>query len=141
GVALLGVFAQAFFSTLILSALADATAKKPPNETFTERTQTINSPIGARQFVYGQVRTGGQLTFAALLGVTEGYLFRRTMSLVITFSGHEVEEIGDIWFDGEVIPLNAEGFATGRFNGYAIIRKRLGTNDDTAFAELIEIAG
>ncbi|MFN7195151.1 MAG: phage tail protein, partial [bacterium] len=81
--------------------------------------------------IYGQVRTGGAITF---LHTTDG---NSKLHLVITLAGHEVEEIGDIYFDDEVVPLDGSGNATGKYAGFVRVQKKLGTDTQTAFADLI----
>lgn len=96
-----------------------------------QRTQTVREPITAWRVIYGQVRTGGAITF---LHTTDG---NSKLHMVITLAGHEVEEIGDIYFDDEVVPLDGSGNATGKYAGYVRVQKKLGTDAQTAFADLI----
>jgi hypothetical protein len=96
-----------------------------------QRTQTVREPITPWRVVYGQVRTGGAITF---LHTTDS---NSKLHLVITLAGHEVEEIGDIYFDDEVVPLDGAGEATGKYAGYVRVQKKLGTDGQTAFADLI----
>src|SRR5688572_10702930 len=79
------------------------------------------------QVIYGQARVGGALTFAHENTSTKGFY------LVITLAGHECEEIGEIWFNDEIVPLDANGIATGKYagglpagQGYAVVEKSLG---------------
>lgn len=99
-----------------------------------QRTQSVRQAITPWRVVYGQVRTGGAITF---LHSTDG---NSKLHLIITLAGHEVEEIGDIYFDDEVVPLDGSGNATGRYAGYVRIQKKLGTDTQTAFADLISEA-
>lgn len=61
----------------------------------------------------------------------------RILNMVIELASHEVEEIGDIYFDDELIPLNADGMSTGRLQGRAYVFKHLGSADQEADARLI----
>jgi hypothetical protein len=96
-----------------------------------QRTQTVREPITPWRVIYGQVRTGGAITF---LHTTDG---NSKLHLIITLAGHEVEEIGDIYFDDEIVPLDGAGEATGKYAGYVRVQKKLGTDTQTAFADLI----
>lgn len=150
-------FAGAFLTTLALSAASQALTKKPtsPSTQFEQRTQTVRTPVGPRQFVYGRVRTGGQLTYAAVIGhdfgapttiqipdpfhpgefitLTKPGNFRQTMNLVVTFTGHEVAEIPEVWFNDEVVPLDSTGLVTsGRYQNWAAAETQLGTDHDHA---------
>jgi len=62
------------------------------------------------------------------------------LHLVIVFAAHEVAEIGDIYFDDEAVPLDADGNATGRHAGYAYVSKHLGTDDQAADSTLMQEA-
>ncbi|MFO0467556.1 MAG: hypothetical protein ACK5ZS_01205, partial [bacterium] len=87
-----------------------------------QRTQTVREPITPWRVIYGQVRTGGAITF---LHTTDG---NSRLHLIITLAGHEVEEIGDIYFDDEVVPLDGSGNATGKYAGFVRVQKKLGTD-------------
>jgi hypothetical protein len=142
--AAIGFFATSFATSLVLTGLAKLLAPNAPSiDTMSlSRTQTLRSPIGSRQIVLGQARVGGQLTFATIdfidfgVGVLQ-HNVNRTLGMIITLAGHEVEEIGDVWFDNEVVPITGAGVATGHYADYALIKKRLGTADDTAFEDLL----
>lgn len=142
--------AKSFAVTLVLTEVSKFLAPNPPNvnSTLLSRSQSVRTPIGSRQIIYGQVRVGGELTYARVINVNFGTVFAgtptnlsRTMNLVITLSGHEVQEIGDIWFDDEVIPVDSSGVVSGRLAQYAVVQKKLGTDDDVCFGTLLERTG
>jgi len=64
----------------------------------------------------------------------------KRLHLVIELAGHEVEEIGDIYFDDQVVTLDGIGNATGRYHGLVYISKHLGTEDQLADPALISFA-
>jgi hypothetical protein len=106
-----------FAANLALGLISDALAPKPklPNLGSFEaraqgRTQQIRQPISHRRVIYGEQRVSGPLVFAATT-VSNKYLH-----LVIALASHEVEDIGEVYLDGEPLgPLNADGFSTDRF--------------------------
>ena len=57
------------------------------------RTQMVRSPIAARQVIYGQTRASGVVVYISTTGTKNEYLH-----LVVALAGHEVEEIGDVYF-------------------------------------------
>lgn len=59
------------------------------------------------------------------------------LHLVIELACHECEEIGDIYFDDELVPLDGNGNSTGRFGWYIAVYKHLGSADQLADASLI----
>jgi hypothetical protein len=85
--------------------------------------------------IYGQARVGGIITY---MEATNSGL---NLQIVITLAGHEVDEIGDIYFDDELVPLSGND-ATGRFANYAQVYKSLG--DEAAgvqpFANLVTLS-
>jgi hypothetical protein len=99
-----------------------------------DRLQTVRSSIETRRVVYGQVLTSGPLVYAESTGSTNEYLH-----MVIPLAGHECEEIGDVYFNDELVgTLDGSGNVTsGRFSGYARIKKHLGTAAQTADADLV----
>lgn len=76
----------------------------------------------AHEYVYGQTRKGGVVTYMNTSGPSNDYLH-----MVIALAGHEVEEIGDIYVNDEIIALDANGFVTGtRWGGKIRILNHLG---------------
>lgn len=61
------------------------------------------------------------------------------LHLVLELACHEVEEIGDVYFNDELVPLSG-GDATGRLAGYAYVGKHLGTDAQTADSVLMAAA-
>lgn len=97
-----------------------------------DRTQMVRSPIAARQIVYGQSKVSGVLVYISTTGTKNEFLH-----MVIALAGHEVEEIGDVYFNDEVALTGAGSAASGRFTGYAEIYKKLGADTQTAETNLI----
>lgn len=122
-----------------LSAVSSALVKKPKAPDFSrsavDRTVTVRQPLTPWRAVYGEARVGGAITF---LHTTNG---NNHLHLVITLCGHEVDSIGDIYLDDEIVPLDGNGNATGRFAGYVRVKKALGTANQAAHADLIAEAG
>jgi hypothetical protein len=107
---------------------------KPPSfndAALADRKQMVRSPIAARQIVYGQSRVSGVLVYISTTGTKNEYLH-----LVIAMAGHEVEEIGDVYFDDELALTGAGSSAQGRFTGYAEIYKKLGGSGQTVETNL-----
>lgn len=99
---------------------------------------TSRQPIAPRRVIYGQSRVGGTVVY---MHSSEN---NAVLSQVIVFTGHEVEEIGDIYFNEELVPFDAvTGVPTAgtKYAGFASIEKRLGTSGQSAFAGLLGIAG
>lgn len=86
-----------------------------------DRTQMVRTPIGTRKTVYGQARISGPITF---LHVTDS---NRYLHIVITLTDHEVEAIDDVYFDNERLQIDPAGNVGGKYAGYAVVAKGLGS--------------
>lgn len=95
------------------------------------RTQMVRSPIAARQIIYGQTKVSGVIVYLSTTGSKNEYLH-----IVVALAGHQVEEIGDIYFNDELALTGAGSSATGRFAGKAEIYKKLGLSTQTVETNL-----
>lgn len=92
----------------------------------------IREAAGAQEYVYGQVRKGGVLTYIDETGTDNKYLH-----IVIVLAGHEVEEIGDIYINDEVVTINGSGIVTtDRWKSKIRIIKRDGSQT-TASSQMV----
>jgi len=150
-IALMNVFnnvavAQAITATLNFIAVTAASMgaskllqKKPPgfgDASLADRTQMVRSPVSARQIIYGETRVSGTMVYISTTGTKNEYLH-----LVIALAGHEVEGIGDIYFNDELALSDptysgSGSAASGRFAGYAEIYKKLGSDTQTVETNL-----
>ncbi|WP_254449890.1 MULTISPECIES: host specificity protein J [unclassified Aliiroseovarius] len=80
--------------------------------------------------VYGRTRKGGVITFLHSTGEKD-----KDLHLVVVLAAHRVKSIGAIYFEGEEA-VDASGVAQGRWAGKLAIEKRLGRDDQSAFAGL-----
>src|SRR6056297_743003 len=89
--------------------------------------------IAPQDFIYGEVRKGGTVTYDETTGTNNKFLHR-----VIALAGHEVEEIGDIYLNDEIVTLDDETnlVDSGPFAGKIRINKHLG-DQTTADADLL----
>ncbi|MBW0159601.1 phage tail protein [Sedimentimonas flavescens] len=116
--------------TLLLSYASQALMPKP-KATLQARTVTLREPVVPRDLVYGRARKGGVIVFLHASGNKDQYLH-----LVIVLAAHRVRSIGAIWFEGEMA-VSAGGTPQGRWSGRIVVEKRLGAEDQTAFASLM----
>lgn len=99
------------------------------------RSVMVRDPVAPRRLIYGQVLLSGTIVFIHTTGTKNEYLH-----LVVVLAGHECEEIGDIYFNDEVVPLSS-GAATGKYAGYARVNKHLGASGQTADSDLVSETG
>lgn len=120
-------------TNVVLGAVSKALTSKPKQKeaaavatTARDRTLAVRQPITVHRVIYGQVRVSGPFTF---IHSTDSGQY---INFVLTLAGHAVEEIGDVYFNDELIPLDGSGNATGRFAGYVTVKKGLGTTEGDA---------
>lgn len=101
-------------ATLAISAVTSwavsALAPKPDFSSFGSQGALVNArdAIAPVDFVYGQVRKGGTVSYYESTGEKNKFLHQ-----IIVLSGHEVEQIGDIYVNDEIVTLDGDGFVTG----------------------------
>lgn len=129
-------FAANFGASMLLSAAAQSMMPKPSvgQIALQARTVTVREPVMPRQMVYGRTRKGGVITFLHATGDKD-----KDLHLVVVLAAHRVQSIGAIYFEGEMA-LDAAGTAQGRWAGKLAVEKRLGHDDQSAFAGLITAA-
>jgi len=98
-----------------------------------QRSQMVRSPIASRQIIYGRSKVSGVVVYLSTTGSKNEYLH-----IVVAMAGHEVEEIGDVYF-GEDLALTGSGSSAnqGRFIGKAQIYKQLGGPAQVAQPQLV----
>jgi hypothetical protein len=118
-------FVASIGASFALSAVSRAITGKPKQASigaFQDRTQAVRQPITARRVIYGgPVRVSGVYTF---IHSTDSNQY---INLLLTLSGHQIQSIDSVYFDDELIPLDSTGNATGKYAGYVIIKKGLGS--------------
>ena len=100
-----------------------------------ERGQLVNgrSAIAPMEYVYGTVRKGGTITYMEATGDDNQYLH-----MIVSLVGHEVQAIGDIYVNDEVVSLDGGGFVTSSpWNSKIRVKKYLGTSTQTADPDLL----
>jgi hypothetical protein len=127
-------------TSLVTSWALKALSPKPPElSSFGGDTSSrgilVNQkdPLSVHDFVYGQVRKGGAITYYETTGADNKFLHQ-----IIVLAGHELEEIGDIYLNDEVVTLDGSGFVTSDpWNSKIRINKHLGTDSQAADADLL----
>ena len=128
---------KAALVTFILAGAAYVFQQQQARSSFQGESQgrmvSRRDPIAAHRVIYGRVRTGGTVVYMETTEVSNEYLH-----IVIVLACHEVNAIEKIYFDDHEVTLDANGDATdSRYAGFVRIKKALGTDDQTAFADLV----
>ena len=111
--------------------------KMPSMGDLNDRGIMTRSPTSARQIIYGQAKVSGTVIFLATSGAKNEYLH-----LVVTLAGHEVQEIGEVYFNEDlVLTGSGDGYATGKYaaaGSYtgSLIHKHLGSTTQTVDSTL-----
>lgn len=126
-------------TSLVTSWALKALSPKPPEFSSasinSSRGLLVNQKdaIAPHDFVYGEVRKGGAITYYETTGADNKFLHQ-----IIVLAGHEVDAIGDIYLNDEVATLDGSGFVTSSPWGSKIrIKKYLGTASQTVDADLL----
>lgn len=84
--------------SLAVSKLFGPSGKKPslPDDAASIK-EMIRSGVAPRRIIYGERLVGGTLVFAKTTGTNNKYLH-----MVIALAGHEIEFIGDVYFDDKL---------------------------------------
>lgn len=121
--------------SLVTSWALSALAPKPKFSDTTSRGLLVNEKdaISPFDFVYGETRKGGVVTYYETTGTNNLFLHQ-----VIVLAGHEVSGINDIYLNDEVVTLDGSGFVTSTpWNSKIRIKKHLGAADQAADADLL----
>ena len=111
--------------------------KMPSMGDLNDRGIMTRSPTSARQIIYGQAKVSGTVVFLATSGTKNEYLH-----IVVTLAGHEVQEIGEVYFNEDlVLTGSGDGYATGKYaaaGSYtgSLIHKHLGSTTQTVDSTL-----
>jgi len=130
----LGAVAGGLTSVAVGAAFSDAPDQGAGDQQFQQELRdnlvTVRQPITHWQYIWGRTRASGALTFGHESA-------DNNLHLIITFAGHVSSEIEAIQFNDELVPLDGDGNATGRYAGYVRIKKSLGDESGQPFPDLV----
>lgn len=91
----------------------------------------VRDPAAPRQIIYGKRRVSGVFYPVGTSGTKNEFLH-----VLLLVAGHEVEELGKVYFNDEEVTLDGSGNATGKYAGYVRVLKHTGTYNQTVNASL-----
>jgi len=122
--------------SLVTSWALSALAPKPDfGSDLSSRGILVNQKdaIAPHDFVYGEVRKGGTISYFETTGESNKFLHQ-----IIVLAGHEIDAISDIYINDEVVTLDGNGFVTSTpWSSKIRIKKHLGTASQTVDADLL----
>jgi len=127
-------FATTFVSTLVLGAVSKAMAKTPTGASITQQDKTVTSrqPIAPHNVIYGRTRIGGTILYM------ESTNANKYLHVVVAIAGHEIDEVEKFYFNDVEVTIDGSGnVEAGQYKDRARIQYKLGTDDQTAFADLV----
>jgi hypothetical protein len=120
----------------VTAGLSYLIAKSQARSAFQDQAQgrmiARRDPIAPHRIVYGKLRVGGPVVFMETTSVSNEFIH-----IVIVLASHEINAVTAVYFDDYELQLDGNGEETGDFAGFARVKVKLGTADQTAFAELV----
>ena len=125
-------------TTAVTSWALSALTPKPPGVS-SQTLGNVKEAVGDFDIVYGEIRKGGTVTFMETSDRVGWKVFKDNyLHMIIVLAGHEVEEIGDVYFNDEVVTLDSGGFTVGnRWKSRARVKKHLGSPNQLADPDLV----
>ena len=126
-------FTKAFVINFVLGSVSQALAKSPSSVNSSFGTAVSSrSTTAPHLIVYGRTRVGGTLAYM------ESTQDNKYLHVVIVIAGHEIDAVEKVYFDDTEIVYDANGNVTSDpYSGKARIKIKLGTDDQTAFSDLV----
>lgn len=114
--------------SFLVGAISRAIQKRPslPSLKVVGTEVNVRDAAAPRQIIYGQRRVSGILYPVGTSGGSNEYIH-----LLLLVAGHEVEELGAVYFNDEEVPLDGSGNATGKYAGHARVLKHTGAHNQT----------
>ncbi len=128
------MLATTFITTLVLSGLSMALAKKPklsPTTAMSGRSQMVKQPLISRKIVYGRQKVSGGIVYMRTTGKSEH------LNIIVAIASHELNSIEKVFFNNDeltltqgILPLaSANVSAPSQYAGKAIVVLGLGADD------------
>jgi hypothetical protein len=125
-------FATQFTTSLVLGAVSQALAKNASSAVSSGNTITGKNPLSPLQVIYGRTRVGGSIVYM------EGTDSNKYLHIVAAIAGHEIDGIEKFYFNDKEVTIDGSGnVSTGTYANKARIKFKLGTDDQTAFSDLV----
>ena len=95
-------------TTAIASWALSALEPRPDTSSLQGILVNAREATASADFIYGEVRKGGTVTYYESTGDKNKFLHQ-----IIVLAAHEVQQIGDIYINDEIVTIDSNGFVTG----------------------------
>ena len=126
-------FIKTFAVNFVLGTLAQSLSKSPsPVNTSFGTAVSQRSSVAPHSVIYGRTRVGGTIAYM------ESTNDNQYLHVVVVLAGHEIDAVEKVYFDENEVSYDGNGDATSSpYSGKARIKIKLGTDDQTAFSDLV----
>lgn len=136
-----GAIAVKVGASLLLSAAASALMPEPDAQQVRGRQTTTRQPVAPRELVYGRSRKGGTIAFLHTTPANfSGAAPNAVLHLIVVVAAHEVEKLGNVYFDGQLAFPEGSLFPTARYspggNTLAFCQRRNGNPGQAPLSSL-----
>jgi len=119
-------------TSLVTSWAMSALAPKPDFSSFSSSGIMVNAsdPVASADFVYGEIRKGGVVTFYEETGENNKFLHQ-----VIVLAYHEIDSVADVFINDKIVAIDSAGNVTSpewTKDGSPMIRIKKVLGDQTA---------
>jgi len=121
-------------ASLLLGAAAKALMPQA-EQRLNPRTFTTRNPVTPRDLVYGEARKGGAVVF-----INEDGTDNSILEIIVVLAGHRVQNIGRVYFDGQLAAEIGQSQLVGRWNGRGFVQRFLGNDDQPATDAILDPA-
>lgn len=116
-------------TTVAINKVSQMLGPKAPKVRDFPQDVEYSDTMASRRIIYGENKVSGMNVIPPLVTGTDGAYLHQVLAL----AGHEVNAIGNVYFDQDLLSLDGSGnVSSGRFSGKATVRKYLGTSTQTA---------
>jgi hypothetical protein len=115
-------------TTVAINKVSQMLGPKAPKVRDFPQDVEYSDTMASRRIIYGENKVSGMNVIPPLVTGTDGAYLHQVLAL----AGHEVNAIGNVYFDQDLLSLDGSGnVSSGRFSGKATVRKYLGTSAQT----------
>lgn len=139
-----GAFVMQFVGSIVMSALSRVLFSKEEPFSAAPRTIMVRDPAKAWQIAYGETRVSGVVVFIHSSSKSISQASQddddgtQVLHIVLALVRHRIKAFRSIHFNDDVVELDGDGAAIGKYADHAFIYTHRGDADQAADATLME---